>query len=102
MRNYVSPSNHPESYLTGSTVENMIKRTKDLGLGYFAITDHGYLSSILKGYIYATEKCSPPVKLIAGVELFFKDNDCPIIKNTPSQQIKYFKFTGICIWVYVW
>jgi DNA-directed DNA polymerase III PolC len=66
----------------------MIKRTKDLGLDYFAITDHGYLTSILKGYMYAKEQ---KIKVIAGVELFFKDENCEIIKNTPSEKIKYFK-----------
>ena len=86
--NHISPSNHPESVLSGSTVEAMIDRTKELGLDYFAITDHGYLTSVLKGYMYG-EKVG--VKIIAGIELFFKDDECEIIKNTPSEQIKYFK-----------
>lgn len=86
--NHISPVNHPESYLTGSTVESMIDRTKELGLSYFPITDHGYLTSVLKGHIYG-EKVG--VKVIAGVELFFKDDDCDIIKNTASEQIRYFK-----------
>jgi DNA-directed DNA polymerase III PolC len=86
--NHISPCNHPESALSGSTVEAMIDRTKELGLGYFAITDHGYLTSILKGYMYGNKN---DVKIIAGVELYFKDENCNIIKNTPSEQIKYFK-----------
>ena len=86
--NHISPANHPESALTGSTVEAMIDRTKALGLDYFAITDLGYLTSVLKGYMYGE---SEKVKIIAGVELFFKDDDCDIIKGTESEQIKYFK-----------
>lgn len=86
--NHISPCNHPESFLTGSTVETMIDRTKALGLNYFAITDLGYLTSVLKGYTYGEAE---KVKIIAGVELFFKDDNCDIIKNTESEQIKYFK-----------
>lgn len=86
--NHISPCNHPESYLSGSTVESMIDRTKELGLNYFAITDNGHLSSVLRGYMYAKES---QIKIIAGIELYFKDDDCEIIKNTPSEQIKYFK-----------
>ncbi len=86
--NHISPCNHPESVLTGSTVEAMIDRTKALGLDYFAITDNGYLTSVLKGYMYGADE---KIKIIAGVELFFKDDHCDIVKNTPSEQIKYFK-----------
>jgi DNA-directed DNA polymerase III PolC len=86
--NHISPCNHPESALTGSTVEAMIDRTKSLGLDYFAITDLGYLTSVLKGYMYGE---SEKVKIIAGVELFFKDDNCDIIRGTESEQIKYFK-----------
>jgi DNA polymerase-3 subunit alpha len=86
--NHISPCNHPESDLSGSTVEAMVDRTKELGLSHFAITDHGYLTSVLKGYMYAEKE---GVKVIGGVELFFKDENCSIVKNTPSEQIKYFK-----------
>lgn len=86
--NYISPCNHPESALSGSTVESMIDRTKELNLNYFAITDHGYLTSVLKGYTYGEKK---GIKIIPGVELYFKDIDCEIIRNTTSEQIKYFK-----------
>lgn len=88
MTNYVSPCNHPESYLSGSTIESMIDKTKDLGLEYFACTDNGTLTSVLKAISYGKKK---GVKVIPGVELFFKDNECEIIQNTPSEAIKYFK-----------
>jgi len=86
--NYISPVNHPESPLSGSTIESMVDRAKELGLGYFACTDNGSLSAILKGYTYAKKK---DIKFIAGFELYFKDDQCPIIEGTPSEQIKYFK-----------
>lgn len=88
MDNFISPVNHPESYLSGSTTESMIDRAKELGLSYFAATDNGHLTSIIKAYKYAQKK---NIKLIAGIELFFKDDNCDIIKNTPSENIKYFK-----------
>ena len=95
VKNFISTCNHPESYLTGSTVESMINRTKELGVSYFAITDNGHLSSILKGYMYCTkenkENPDHQINLIAGIELFFKDEDCEIIQNSKSEYIKYFK-----------
>ncbi len=86
--NYISPCNHPESQLTASTIETMIDKSIELGLNYFAITDIGYMSAVLKGYMYGKKKDH---KIIPGVEIFFKDNNCPIIKNTPSEKIKYFR-----------
>jgi len=88
MKNHISPCNHPESYLSGSTVESMIDRSKELGCPYFAVTDHGTLASIIRAYIYCKEE---GVKLIPGIELFFKDSDCDLARNTESEKIKYFK-----------
>ena len=71
---FINPANHPESYLSGSTIESMINKTKELGIPYFACTDHNNLTSVLKGYNYSKEK---DIKFIAGVELFFKDKEDP-------------------------
>jgi len=68
----------------------MINRSKELGLDYFAVTDLGNLSSIVRAYTYGEKK---GVKIIPGIEIVFKDSDCPIIEDTESAQIKYFKFT---------
>jgi len=88
LTNHISPVNHSESPITGSTIDTMVSKTKEMGLGYFAVTDHGYLTAILKAYQICQKK---GIKLIPGVELYFKDNNCKIIRNTESQQIKYFK-----------
>ena len=85
---FISPSNHPDSPLSGSTVESMINRAKELGNKYFAISDSGYMTSNLKAYMYCEKK---GLKLISGVEIYFKDPNCPIILNTESENIKYFK-----------
>jgi DNA-directed DNA polymerase III PolC len=86
--NYISTCNHPESNLTGSTIEHMIDFAKKQGLKYFAIADHGYMPSILRGYMYGLKK---EMKIIPGIEIYFKDFDCPVAQNTPSEKIKYFK-----------
>ena len=85
---FVSPANHPDSPLSGSTVEAMINRAKELGNKYFAIADSGYMTSTLKAYMYCEKK---ELKLIPGVEVYFKDPYCPIIQNTESDRINYFK-----------
>ena len=88
IQNHISPCNHPESALSGSTIESMINRTKELGLQYFAATDIGNLSSIIRGYNYAKKS---GIKFIAGIEILFKDSHCGIVADTESGQIKYFK-----------
>ena len=85
---YVNISNHPESYLTASTLGNMIERTKTVGGDYFACTDNGSLVSILRANSVCKDK---KMKLIPGIELYFKDDDCSLINGTPSEQSKYFK-----------
>jgi DNA-directed DNA polymerase III PolC len=87
--NYVSAANHPDSSLSGTTVESMVGRAKELGLDHIAITDLGYMSSVLKAYMYGKKK---GVKVIPGVEIIFKDTLCPLSTNTESERIRYFKF----------
>jgi len=86
--NYVNISNHTESYLTASTLKNMMLKTKNNGSGYFSVTENGSLISALKSYYAAPELGLKP---ILGIDLFFKDDNCHIINGTPSEQSKYFK-----------
>lgn len=86
MKNFVSPNSHPSSFLTGSTVESMIDKTKELGTGYYVCTDNGYLTNVMKAYSYTKKK---ELKLIAGCELYFVDENCDIIKGTKAEKIKY-------------
>lgn len=88
MKNYLSPGNHPDSFLSGATIESMVEHTKKMGLEYFSCTDHGYLTGAVKSYNIAKKK---KLKPIIGIELYFKDNHCNICQNTPSEKIKYFK-----------
>lgn len=88
MNNFISAINHPESPLTGSTVESMMDRAASLGNGFFSVTDNGYFNSVLKSYMYAKKK---NINIIAGVDAYFRDRTCPIIKNTEAENIKYYK-----------
>src|ERR1700722_4976652 len=100
----VSPHAHVESYLTGSTLASMIDRAKELGREYFAYTDDGHLSSILKAY----NLCKPSkdekakdyqkksLQFIPGIELYFKDSTCPFVAGTEAERCKYFTGTLYC------
>jgi DNA polymerase III alpha subunit len=89
----VSPHCHPESPLTGSTLPTMIAKAKALGRTHFAYTDMGHLSSCLKAY----EQCKKKgLKFIPGIEIFFKDPQCPFVVGTPADRCKYFNATIYC------
>ena len=89
----VSPHCHPESYLTGSTVPSLIDRAKELGRTHFAYTDHGHLSSAMKAYKLAK---NAGLKFIPGIEIYFKDIECPITAGTRAAKCKYFTLTLYC------
>lgn len=90
MRNFISPNTHLSSFFTGSTVESMIKKSKELNTGYCVCTDNGYLTNIMKGYSKAKQE---GLKFIAGCELYFVDKECDIIKGTKAERIKYYTIT---------
>jgi DNA-directed DNA polymerase III PolC len=90
LKNFISPNTHLSSFFTGSTVESMIKKAKELDTGYCVCTDNGYLTNIMKGYSKAKKE---GLKFIAGCELYFVDKECDIIKGTKAEQIKYYTIT---------
>jgi DNA polymerase III alpha subunit len=90
MKNFVTPNTHPSSLFTGSTLESMVDRAKDLNTGYFTCTDNGYLTNVLKAYNYSKKK---GLKLIAGCELYFVDKNCDITRGTKAEKIKYYTVT---------
>jgi len=71
----------------------MFDRAKRLGRTHFSYTDHGHLSSCLKSYLRATKA---GMKFIPGIEVYFKDNKCPIISGTSANRCKYFSITLYC------
>jgi DNA-directed DNA polymerase III PolC len=90
LKNFISPNTHLSSFFTGSTVESMIKKSKELNTGYCVCTDNGYLTNIMKGYSKAKKE---GLKFIAGCELYFVDKECDIIKGTKAEQIRYYTIT---------
>lgn len=87
----VSPHCHVESFLTSSTLPNLIERAKELGRTHFACTDLGYLHSSFKAY-NAAKKAG--LKPIIGLEFYFKDNQDPLIVGTKADRCKYFTATA--------
>jgi DNA-directed DNA polymerase III PolC len=86
----VSLHTHCESFLTSSTLPNLIERAKELDRSYFSCTDHGYLHSSYKAY-NAAKKAE--LKPILGIELYFKDPLCSIVSGTKADRCKYFSIT---------
>lgn len=89
----ISPHTHVESPLTGSTIASMVDRAKELGRTHFVYTDHGHLSSSLKTYLKAKDK---GLQFIPGIEIYFKDTECPILTGTTAARCKYFTATLYC------
>lgn len=90
---FISPHTHPESYLTGSTIDSLINRSKELGRTHFAYTDHNHLSSAMRTYKLAK---AADLKFIPGIEIYFKDASCPIVSGTKAAKCKYFSLTLYC------
>lgn len=88
--NFITPNSHPSSFFTGSTVEAMIEKAKNLGTGYYTCTDNGFLTNVLKANTKAKKE---GIKLIAGCELYFIDKNCEFTNNTNAEQIKYYTIT---------
>jgi len=90
MKNFITPNSHPSSLLTGSTLESMIDKAKELGTGYYVCTDNGYLTDTFKAYNYANKKGLKP---ILGCELYVSMSDCQFSSKKKSENIKYFTIT---------
>lgn len=87
---------HPQSFDSGSTPEAFAKREVELGSGAICCTDHGTMGATRR--IYDLAKAN---KLIccAGVEGYFRDDNCPILKafgQDPATYCKYFHVTIHC------
>jgi DNA-directed DNA polymerase III PolC len=79
----------------------MLLRAKELGRTHFAYTDHGHLSSTMKILrVMKTEeknrKIKLGLKLIPGIEIYFKDATCHIVAGTPADRCKYFTASVYC------
>lgn len=92
---FVSPHVHPQSLDSGSTPEAFAERELELGTGYLTVTDHGSLGAARKVYDLAKAKGLTP---ILGIEAYFFDADCPILKSFGIQDAKkYNKYYHLTI-----
>lgn len=91
MKQHIPFHVHPSSIDSGSTVEAIVGRCKelqkDLPVQYATITDHGFMGDCFKFYDVCKKK---KVKPILGVEGYFKDPECDLSKGTDSEKVKYF------------
>jgi DNA polymerase III alpha subunit len=94
LKNFVSPHCHIQSLDTGSTPESFADREIELGTGYITTTDHGSMGVCRKVYDLAKKKKLTP---ILGLEAYFRDDDCPILKaagiESAKDYNKYYHFT---------
>ncbi len=81
---------HPSSIDSGSKPEDFAQREVELGSGYVTMTDHGTLEATMRIY----DMCAPggafhgKLKFIPGIELFLRDDNCPLILSTGTQKDK--------------
>jgi DNA-directed DNA polymerase III PolC len=76
--NFPSPHTHLQSLDTGSTIEEFIKREKELETGTITCTDHGYLGACRDVYKLAKDNKLRP---IIGIEGYHRDDGCLILQN---------------------
>ena len=75
--NFVSPHCHPQSLDSAATIPAMVEREIELGTGYLTATDHGTMASALEVYHRARKR---GIKPILGLEAYFRDDECPILR----------------------
>lgn len=78
MKNFPTCHCHVQSLDSASTPEAFAERELELGTGYITVTDHGTLAAARKVYDLAKSK---KLKPIIGLEAYFRDDDCPILKK---------------------
>lgn len=104
LKNFATPHSHVRSFDSASTPEAFALRELELGGEYLTVTDHGTLEA--NRHIYDLcqndkrfkEKLTP----IMGLEGYFRDDDCPILKEagvskddkgTFAEHLKYMHLT---------
>ena len=93
MRNFVTCHCHPRSLDTASTPKAFREKEKALGTGYLTVTDHGSLSGCREVYDLAHDKKDGGLTPIVGLELYFRDDLCPILLKAGATPNKNGKLT---------
>lgn len=76
---FPTPHCHIQSLDSASTPEAFAEREVELGSGTITCTDHGTMGACRETYQLAKDKKLIP---ILGVEGYFRDDDCPILKSS--------------------
>ena len=79
MRNYCEFHCHPASFDSASTPEAMIQKEIELGTGYITTTDHGSVGAVRQIYDLCRGKFKGQVKIIPGIEAYFRSDSCGIL-----------------------
>lgn len=86
-QNFVSPHSHPKSLDSASLPVQFVKREVELGNPAVVCTDHGTLGAsktifdLATGALEYEKKKKANLIPILGLEAYFRDDDCPILKK---------------------
>jgi len=95
MKNFPSPHCHPQSLDSASTPEAILKREIELDTGCITCTDHGTMQACRHVYDIAKKAKVTP---ILGIEAYFRDDNCPILKEKGIDNIAgYVKYMHITL-----
>lgn len=96
LKNFATPHCHPQSFDSGSTPEAFAQRELELGSGYITCTDHGTLEANRRLYdlCHNDKRFAGKLTPIIGLEGYFRDDDCPIVKGSGADPEEYLKFGG--------
>jgi DNA polymerase III alpha subunit len=78
MINAPTPHCHLGSLDTGSTIDSFVEKEKELDTKVLTCTDHGTMANCMAAYNKAKKAKLTP---ILGVEGYFRDDDCQILKE---------------------
>src|SRR5271165_2005956 len=93
-KNFATPHCHVSSFDSASTPEAFAERELEIGSEFITVTDHGTLEANRLVYDLCQKdiKYGPDKKLkgkltpILGLEGYFRDDDCPILKAAGVQK----------------
>lgn len=95
----VNPHSHLQSLDTGSSIEDFVRREKELDAKYLACTDHGTMAALYVAYVKSK---NAGLQLIPGIEGYLYDQNDPIlaqagISKGPKGYKDYLKYTHITL-----
>lgn len=95
-KNFPTPHCHSAASLdSASTPENFAAWEVEHGTGALTVTDHGTMAGARKVYDLAVgKKFKGKLTPIIGLEAYFRDDDCPILKSFGIETVTQYKHKG--------